>query len=209
MAEQPAEDEYPDISTMRFTLDLLEISRPERWWTATRLQLVDQADPDLEDGAQRHPDRDDIRWHLIGAMLSQISAKLDAGDYRDSAVLTNTAELDLTSDPSGYTLDEIRIIESWFTFGSYPKADGWQLASGDGRHRIWNVWRHRPDAQLPMRSHLLDFLDEIETEHLAATIREQATAGLAELPEVVRDRSPHYVHQLRLATQATVNTAPA
>lgn len=208
MGEQPAaENEYPDVTTMRFVFDLVEVNHPERWWTATRRQLVEQTDPDVDDGAQRHPDRDEIRWHLLGAMLSQISAKLDARDYRDSDALTDTVEVDVTGDPAGYTLPEMRILESWFSFGSYPKADGWDLASGDGRHRIWNIFAHRPDAHLPLRSHLLDFLDDVDHEHLAATLREQAAKGLAELPVVVRERSPHYMHQLRLATQITVRPA--
>lgn len=190
--------------TMRFWIDLISVDHPERWWTATRRQLVDQTDPDVDDGAQRHADRDEIRWHLVAAILSQVSAKLDARDYRDSKELPHTANVDVDSPPDGYTPAETAIITSWFTREEFPRADAWQTVSGNGRHRLYNVWLHRSDAPLPVRSHLLDFLDDIDSEHLAATIREQAAAGLARLPTIVRERSPHYAAQLRLATEATV-----
>ena len=193
-------DESAESARLRF--DIVIMNHPERWWSATRTLLVDQTDPDLEDGTQRHADRDTIRWHLIAAFLSQVSAKLDAGDYLRSAVLPDTVVIDVDSAPDGYTHEEALILESWFDPYEYPRADAWETHSGNGRHRLYNCFLHRPDATLPVRSHLLDFLDDIASEHLAATIRAQAEIGLAQLPAVVRERSPHYAHELQLATRA-------
>ena len=186
----------------RQRFDLVIVNHPERWWSASRKQLVDQGDPDLEDGVQRYADRDSIRWHLLADFLSQVAAKLDAADYMVSEVLPNTVVVFVDSDPDGYTPEEALILESWFDPYEFPRADAWETRSGNGRHRLHGLWAHSPGAALPVRSHLLDFMDDIGSEHLASTIRTQAEIGLAQLPAVVRERSPHYVLQLQLAMRA-------
>jgi hypothetical protein len=185
--------EYEDLATIRFDFELVEVSWPDRWWTATRTQLTQLVDPDEEDGQQRYDDRDDVRWDVVGELLEQVSTRLDAGECRASDVLTDTVEVDLVSPQGGVTLQELRILESWFTFGEYPRADGWDEVPGTGRRRIFNVWKHRPGTRLPLRSLLLDYVDDVDTERLADAIRRQATEGLPAIPAAVRSRSPRYV----------------
>jgi hypothetical protein len=59
---------------------------------------------------------------------------------------------------------------------------------------------------LPIRSDVLDYTDDVDSmgKSFAATIRDNATIGLNELPADVITRSPLYVAAL---TQATTITA--
>lgn len=55
-----------------------------RFWSRTTAEHVRQwvpEDPDAEDGTQRHSGRDEQRWNLIAAPLTQVGDALAAGAW--------------------------------------------------------------------------------------------------------------------------------
>lgn len=195
MTEELAEIRY-DVRTVSFT-------HPERWWLASRTLLSDLVDPDVDDGAQRHCDRDDIRWHKLGGVLSEVAAALHRGDYRVIDPEAGWITVSITPIPDGLSVQEAGILESWFDHREAPRADAWSTTVKNGRHRIWNVWRHNPTAILPVRSDLLDYAVDVETEHHAQAVRADASSGLQRIPESVHQHSPLYIAQVAIATQVT------
>lgn len=196
-------DPGEDLSGVRFDVVNVEIQRPTRWWLASRLLLSEISDPDVDDGVQRHADRDELRWHILGDLLTGISRALQEGDYVTSKSDELSVVVDVDHIDGGLTLAEAEVLDSWFSHQEAPRADGWSLAPANGRHRLWNVWRHSPQAIVPVRSVLLDFTDEIETEYLARTIRDGARVGLGNLPAVIEKTSPAYVAEIRQALNAS------
>lgn len=191
------------LKLSRFDVRSIDLTHPERWWLATRTLLTELVDPDIEDGAQRHDDRDELRWNTLGAILTEISVALQQKNYRRRGDDPHLVTIDVTPVEGGLTLAEAEVLESWFTYDESPRGDAWNVTVSNGRHRLFNVWAHHTNAALPIRSDLLDYTDEVDSERLAETIRDSATAGLASLPTIVRGRSPEYVAQLHAAANIT------
>lgn len=162
-------------------------------------------DPDIDDGRQRWPDRDDIRWDEIGLIITGVSLALADGSYDESQLLDDAVSVSISAPDGGLTLSETRILKSWFTFAEAPRGDLWVNDLVNGRHRLWNVWKHAPSAILPIRSGVLDYTDDVDSmgESFAATIRDNATMGLNKLPADVITRSPLYVAALAKAKTIT------
>lgn len=137
-------------------------------------------------------------------MITGISLALADGSYDESQLLNDAIEISTTAPAGGLTLSETKTLKSWFTFAEAPRGDLWDNDLVNGRHRLWNVWKHAPAAILPIRSAVLDYTDDVNTRGVAATIRGNATTGLTELPTEVITRSPLYIDAL---TQATTITA--
>lgn len=92
------------------------------------LQMV-RIDPDDRDGQQRWPDKDSIRWKIIGdaAMTLLKTVRSNSGtDY----VVTVSLPLELSRD-------EYVIVDGWIGRGG-PTGSPWEGGVNDGRHRIWN-----------------------------------------------------------------------
>lgn len=183
----------------------LHIPRPERYWMATAGLFPGMVDPDIDDGRQRWPDRDDIRWDEIGLIITGVSLALADGSYDESQLLDDAVSVSISAPDGGLTLSETRILKSWFTFAEAPRGDLWVNDLVNGRHRLWNVWKHAPSAILPIRSGVLDYTDDVDSmgESFAATIRDNATMGLNKLPADVITRSPLYVAALAKAKTIT------
>ena len=142
-----SEVEDIDVNSKR-----LHIPRSERYWMATAELFPGMIDPDVDDGRQRWADRDDIRWNEIGRMITGVSRVLGAGSYAEPELLDDAIEVSTAAPVGGLTLSETKILESWFTFAEAPRGDLWDNDLVNGRHRLWNVWKHAPVAILPIRS---------------------------------------------------------
>jgi hypothetical protein len=199
-----------DPQLQRINIDVVEIANPERWWLATVDLMPWRTDPDEGAETQRHPDRGEIRWDVLGRALTEISNRLQCGEYVRSENSPHVYEIRFTSPGGGFTLAEAGILRSWFAVGEAPVADGWHTQLEDGRRRIWNVWNSKPTAWLPIRSFLLDYLDGLAEggPFLAASIRERAVYGRRVLPLIVARRSPQYAAALERAQKVTTRTEP-
>jgi hypothetical protein len=202
-------DREPEEPLM-LTLDMLELAWPERFWMATRADLPWLKDPDATEG-QRHADRDTIRWAVLGTILTEVSAALATGGYAVSTDVSDTIEIPLQTTPSdGLTRSEMEIIEEWWDHGIAPRADLWAGNFLNGRHRLWNVWKHDPTAVLPIRSEFLDVAaelpdirDEKRASVHAASIREQASLAHEAFTTEFAQRSPLYVDAIDKARSLT------
>lgn len=197
--------EQADPSTIRLVVDLMEVTHPERYWFATADLMPWRTDPDVDEGAQRHVDRHEIRWQILGKILTEITGRLQRRQWRSCDSRTDTVEVRFASPEGGLTPAEARILDSWFHAPTAPRADAWQNALEDGRHRLWNVWDHDPAAWLPVRSALLDYVDSVASygPRVAASIRETATYGLEATPPSVFTTSPLYTGELERAQTLT------
>lgn len=156
---------------------------------ATRDELPWLNNPDVDEGTQRSPDRDDIRWRELGAILTEVSSSLAEGRYVCSANLNDTIEIAITTGPpEGLTLAEVEVLEAWFDYVDAPRGDPWSDGLVNGRHRLWNVWKHAPHAVLPIRSDLLDYSEK------AADDLEKA--DIKNLSKGIADRSPLYIAEI-------------
>lgn len=204
----PTDPSSTDPSRVRVGVDMVELTNPERWWLATADIMPWRTDPDAGETVPRHPDRDEIRWDVLGRVLTEVSNRLQCGEYERSARDPHVYEITFMPQGGGLTPGEVDILRSWFTTGEEPKADGWHTQLEDGRRRVWNVWRHKPNAWLPIRSFLLDYLDAVAEggPFLAASIRERAVYGRKVLPSIVARRSPQYAAALERAQKVTTRT---
>lgn len=175
----------------------IEVPHLERWWLVRPDDLADLADPDVEDGHQRHADRDLIDWGSIGDTVSAVWRQLNAaqalsgGARDDSQSLSGWADL----DESSLGAVEIHIVRSWFSDDEAPRCDAWDDDVDDGRHRLWNVWASRPGLELPVASPTLESLDDgpDNLEALCAGTRD----GLAHASQDVLQRNKRYAGELR------------
>ena len=180
---------------------LLPIAAPDQYWMATRKSFPDLIDPDIQDGKQRHNDRDSIRWRELAQAVNSIGELLQEGIWTwDEGYTWLNVE---KSPEDGFTAPERGIVKAWFSHAEGVKADPRSDSSVfNGRHRLWNTWKHSPDAVLPVRSALLEQFDDLP--HLDASFvlpfQDAAARGLDEMPEDVRARSPRFVSSLVKAT---------
>jgi hypothetical protein len=165
-------------------------------------------DPELDNDRPFRRDRLEIRWRVLGRILTELSGRLQRGEYSPSAEFANTVEVAFAPPPGGLSVTEITILDSWFAPGDAPRADAWHTELLDGRYRTWNVWAHDPSAWLPIRSPLLDLIDDIAKggPYLAASIRERAVYGRRMLPTIVARRSPLYTAALEDAQKVSTRT---
>lgn len=185
------------------------IPNPERWWLATVELMPWLTDPELDVSRPYFRDRLEIRWKVLARVLTDISGRLQRGEYSYSRQFANTAEVPFSGPLGGLTVLEITILDSWFVPREAPRADAWHTELVDGRYRLWNVWAHDPTAWLPIRSPLLDATDEVAKggPFLAASIRERAVYGRRMLPTIVARRSPQYATALETAQKITTRSA--
>lgn len=186
---------------------VVEIDRPDRYWIAARGDMTWLTNPDIDDRRVRHADRDDIDWKAVAAAATAISAllragQLDASDGGASGFVATVPGLTLR-------LRELQILESLFTYAEAIRGDLWDEGVINGRHRLWNIWRAAPDALIPVRSDLLDYTDDIESqgEAFAAIVADSARTGLHQLPAEVGQRAPLFAAALRAAAGGDVDSA--
>ena len=195
----------------RHKVAVIELSWPQRLWMATRQDIAWLADRAEDAGHRYDADIDDIRWQNLGAILTEISHALTSGNYEESAVLGETIAISIHSSPvDGLTRAEFNILNTWIV--ATPRGD----PSSDQLFNagvLWNVWKHAPQAILPIRSDILDYADDVDSAtdspsmaaECARVTRISAAAELKKLTTVFALRSPLYVAELARATTVTAH----
>lgn len=172
----------------------VHIVHRERYWSALRGDMPWLSDPDVDEGAQRHPDRDELDWEAIADAVENAGWRLSAGDLS----VDEDGDEWLPIDVSRLEAKERVVVRSWFPPARGPKSDAGRERLIDGRHRLWNAWKARPDAVLPINSSVLGGVDEIP--HVAG-MAEALRIDIAEVLEAadyaVLERSPMYHRELR------------
>lgn len=167
---------------------------PERFWLAARSDVVLASDPDVEDGRQRWPDRDTIDWARIAAIVADAGVRI----ARQQLGVDEDGDQMLVVDDNGLSGTERKVVASWFRGGQVPSSDPGRDGVEDGRHRLWNAWKHAPDVVLPIHSDVLHYVDDIaEMPQLEAITAAEAGRVLKEVGAGVAFRSPHYVRELQ------------
>lgn len=175
---------------------MLEIlmPHPERFWLAARTDVDLAVDPDKQDGKQRWPDRDTLDWARIAALVDDAGARI----ARKELTVDVDGDQVIEVDDAGLTKVERRVVSSWLMSGEPPVSDPGALEVGNGRHRLWNGWKHAPNAVLPIHSGVLQDVDSVaEMSALESLIAAEASRVLSEVGSGVAYRSPHYVLELR------------
>ena len=176
----------------------IAVNHPERWWLAIRRDVPLLSDPDLDDGRTRHPASSPPAWPSIAGALEKIGRKIIAGDYavqEDDPIWVH-----VQADLSGLDQRDRQIVTMWFRGGATsPSADPGDESLNDGRHRLWAVWKARPEAVLPIYSSVLPYLDgvDLDTDEIAGSIIGEARRVLANSSPVVLERSPAYADETR------------
>ena len=203
----------PTTSDDRHTVGVVELNRPARRWMATRQDL-----PWLTDitATTLHADDPAIRWDCLGAILTEISNALTDGNYVAFANFDEPIQITIRSGPAdGLATAELAILKTWSNSDTAPRGD---LLSPhlSAAELVWNVWKHAPEAILPVHSAVLDYEHDIDayTDGFAAAARsaritrDYAAAQLRELTAAQAKRSPLYVTELVRATTITAHYAP-
>lgn len=135
----------------------LRVRHPERWWLATRRDLPWLTDPDVDDGRQRWTDRNELDWAAVGEAVVSIGFRLTTGS---SSVDPDDPTYVIVPTPWVLPEPEATVARSWWG-SEAPQGDVWSTGLVNGRHRLWNVWRVAPQAQLPVRSDTLEYLSDV------------------------------------------------
>lgn len=183
-------------------VDKVEVARADRYWIAAREDLPWLGDPDVEDGSQRHADRDEVDWRAIGTLLTSISASLaDGGWSIDHDELSGELAIIAVSENPGLVLRDLEVLESFFSAAEKVCGDPSSEDLTNGRHRLWNIWKHLPDAHLPIGSAHLSFQDDLDDlrDEDRAHFYEASAELLRATPEAVARRSPAYMRALARA----------
>lgn len=178
------------------------VPHPERWWIAAREDLPWLTDPDADEGHLRHRDRDERQWTTIARIVETVGRAIAGGVHDVDEDDPTVARVPVAVD--GLTPADRNIVTSWFRAGSQaPWGDPWEDSLTNGRHRLWNVWRAAPDAQVPVYSATLVGLDDVPLmgEQFAAVVAQSAADGLRQMPAGPATRSPRYVDELRRAAR--------
>lgn len=129
------------------------VAEPNFWWRvspANRHHVV-AVDPDLDDGHQRWPDRDEQRWDRIAKAVGEVSQALTDGawvaDTDEGWEWRATVEIE-TKD---LTQTEHRIVQEWFGRAQPVRMDPWFSPLSNGRHRLWNAGPHFESTLIPVK----------------------------------------------------------
>lgn len=176
----------------------IRVNDPEHWWTAHKDDLPWLKDPDVEDGRQRHPDRDERDWSGIARAVSAAADALTV-----ARVLADSDGRYAVLPPPAANLSPVdqAVVRSWFSYTA-PLADPWSDQLTDGRHRLWCSWAREPKLSLPIRSDLLGYVldfryDPDQTERLNL----EASSGMRQTPQPILARNPRLVQSLSSISQ--------
>jgi len=172
----------------------VRVPKPEQWWVAARDDLPEPTlvadEPWSED--------ENSRWAPIAGVINAVAAALATGGYTVDP--DEPASAWVPVDLEGLDRLDRSIVRSWFHPGpEAPRGDAWAEDVGQGSRRLVTAWRAAPDALLPVRSELLQHLDDVPIfgEALTDVLAHSATEGLPRVPAAVATRSPQYVDELR------------
>lgn len=147
---------------------LIPVATPRFWWrtTAEHVRQWVPEDPDIEDGVQRHSDRDERRWNLIAAAVTQVGDALAAGSWSVDPELDDHGLVALPGYPGDLTQTEQDIISAWFRSSEAVEFDPWFEPLTNGRHRLWGTMSHFGAASIPIRGSALRHANSADAEVL-------------------------------------------
>ena len=132
---------------MRQSIEI-DVHNPDEFWFATFADGFIGEDPDAEDGYERSYRSGPADWTLIADMMTDISGQLRTASFEVVAIKLEPPE----------SIPSFDAILAWFSLGDMVLGDPGNLING--RHRLWNSWRARPDAVLPIRSAIRTIVSE-------------------------------------------------
>lgn len=143
------------------------VSKPNFWWRADagRIQEYVPFNPDVEDGHQRWPDRDDQRWDLVAQAVIQVSRALAAGEWEPDEEDGRAYGL-IRIDADELTRTEKKIVRAWFGAAQPVRVDPWFEPLQDGRHRLWATLEAFGTELVPIKGDAVGYANHLDTEML-------------------------------------------
>lgn len=163
---------------------ILPTNPPHQVWLAENGDIPGLVDPDAGKRPDWH-DRDILNWKAIGDAVESAGRRLIAGEF--SMDEAGDCSLTINLEPYRFSVAEAETVASWFGVAG-PLGDPGITKPSDGRHRLWNVWKHNPHALLPINS-----------DALTSSSNSSAFAILRLAPFSALDRNPAYRDALRKA----------
>lgn len=163
---------------------ILPTNPPHQVWLAENGDIPGLVDPDADRRPRWH-DRDTLNWKAIGDAVESAGRRLIAGEF--SMDEAGDCSLTINLEPYRFSAAEVETVASWFWIAG-PHGDPSITKPTDGRHRLWNVWKHNPHALLP-----------ISSDALTSSSSSSAFTILRFAPVYVLDRNPAYRDALRRA----------
>lgn len=163
---------------------ILPTNPPHQVWLAENGDIPGLVDPDAGKRPEWH-DRDTLNWKAIGDAVESAGRRLIAGEF--SMDEAGDYSLTINLEPYRFSAAEAETVASWFGDAG-PHGDPGITKPTDGRHRLWNVWKHNPRALLPINS-----------DALTSSSNSSAFAILGLAPFRALDRNPDYRDALREA----------
>lgn len=181
--------------------ELVEVGQPARWWVASPGDLPLPHDPRTRshtpvDGPEAQ------RWRALARALDQVSHGLlcVGWSHRPGPVRTRV-------DTAGLDRFGWGVLTAWFAEGPLSdvvRADAWSGVTVSDARQLRRLWSVAPGARVPVRSNLLDRLDDVTAvgEVLGPVLAHEAEDGLRLMPARVAARNPCYIAELRRVVRA-------
>lgn len=130
-------------SLLRMTM-VISVVTPRFWWRMRPAEVWRwvSVDPDVEDGRQRHADRDEHRWDSIASVVAQVGEALASGAWTTDDESGACGFVTIDECPGDLTLTEKKIVGSWFRCSEAVEVDPWFDQLFNGRHRLWATAQH-------------------------------------------------------------------
>ncbi|WP_454150963.1 hypothetical protein [Microbacterium lacticum] len=162
---------------------LIPVAAPRLWWrtTAGNVRRWVPGDPDIEDGHQRHADRDAQRWPLIASVVARVGDALAAGAWQQDPDVEGYGLVALDGYPGDLTRTEQDIVAAWFRSSEAVQFDPWFEPLTNGRHRLWATMPHFGAGLIPIRGGALGYANPADTEVMGAGWADVYAVDLEEL----------------------------
>lgn len=148
----------------------LAVGTPTFWWrmAAAEAHRWVATDPDVDDGRQRHEDRDRQNWAAISAVVSEVGDALAAGAWTVEEDSESIGYVVIDGHPNGLSETEQIIITSWFRSYDAVRVDPWFDQLTNGRHRLWSTIPHFGHKSVPLCGDALGYANADDVPVLGA-----------------------------------------
>lgn len=162
---------------------VIPVTTPRFWWRmpASEVQRWVAVDPDVEDGRQRHGDRDEQRWDVIALVVAQVGDALASGAWVTDEEFNDHGFVTVEGYPGDLTRTEQKIVAAWFRSSEAVQVDPWFDQLTNGRHRLWTTARHFGERLVPICGDALGYANAADIEVLGPKWAELYVANVEEL----------------------------
>lgn len=145
---------------------LISVAAPRFWWRLAPAEVRRwvSADPDVEDGQQRHADRDEQHWDAIASVVAQVGDALASGAWSTDDEFDACGFVTIDACPGDLTQAEQKIVASWFSSSEAVQVDPWFDRSFNGRHRLWATARRFGAGLVPICGNELGYANAADLE---------------------------------------------